>query len=42
MFVKELAKIAAKGTKFKYAEQFRALSSLQMHCFNIALEEDND
>ncbi|OQB53630.1 MAG: 1D-myo-inositol 2-acetamido-2-deoxy-alpha-D-glucopyranoside deacetylase [Firmicutes bacterium ADurb.Bin146] len=42
MFVKELAKIAAKGTKYKYAEQFRALSSLQTHCFNIAFEEDDD
>ncbi len=42
MFVKELAKIAAKGTKYKYAEQFRALSSMQIHCFNIAFEEDDD
>ena len=42
IFVKELAKIAAKDTKYKYAEQFRALSTIQLHCFNIAFEEDGD
>ncbi|NLF36672.1 MAG: PIG-L family deacetylase [Clostridiaceae bacterium] len=42
MFVKELAKIAAKETKYKYAEQYRALSTLQTHCFNISLDADDD
>ena len=42
MFIKELARISAKGTKYKYCEGFRALSSLQMHCFNISADNDNE
>ncbi len=39
-FIKELAKITAKGTKYKYAESFRALSQLHMHCFTLPIEKD--
>ena len=42
LFIKELAKIAAKGTKHRYSEGYRALSALQTHCFNIAIETEED